>query len=365
MEEQELIRVGLQLRRDVEFYFGFRPKTPKTRPQLFTGYESVTVVRQVPQSRYQHLQSQNSSSSKKLRISRKSIQFIQQVSKDAKSSKQIQNQDALPQRSASTVIEVKSGAINATKGKQIPVRMIKIKLGDTGKTKPLSQVQEQQKKATEAKITTIAKGQDNTQNPNLKVLSKSIQSRIKEFQTVNPKLLKLNKGALNQRQSQLLNQHSNPKSVALESNEEVFDNIKQQLLSQKRQKADLFRHSTANSDSKFSSLNPKIVVKKSWKDGKIVQRISDLIQHSKTNSNMYESEEAKQSQNTQGSIDEGNQLGDLILEDIPATDEYDSDGVQFFNHNLQKRREPKIVSINMYGSFGESQGQEKSRNRGD
>ena len=58
-------------------------------------------------------------------------------------------------------------------------------------------------------------------------------------------------------------------------------------------------------------------------------------------------------------------MGDLVVEDMAMMDDYDSDGVQFFNQNFQKKREPKIVSINMYGSFGEPHVNEKSRNKGE
>ena len=63
-----------------------------------------------------------------------------------------------------------------------------------------------------------------------KLISKSIQNRIKDIQAVNPKLLKIKKGIIT-------NSNIKPATTSTKfgvtSNEEVFDCIKQQLLEEK------------------------------------------------------------------------------------------------------------------------------------
>lgn len=65
--------------------------------------------------------------------------------------------------------------------------MIKIKLANGSKTKPLQVSQFNNQNNEESKTPTP------TTNPVLKAVSKSIQSRVKDINAIDPKLLKIKK----------------------------------------------------------------------------------------------------------------------------------------------------------------------------
>eukprot|EP00347_Sterkiella_histriomuscorum_P003374 403364539 len=251
----------------------------------------------------------NSNSSKKLRISRKSIQFINHVSKDVKSRISQLNQDALPQRSVSLIYAanlsdsntatptltqkqsitssnqntpnmlqtpVMQGHTQSTPlqqpssfqsilrqnsklssvlsqgqtvlGKKFPVNMIKIKLANGGA------------KNNQLKILNT---QNNTKEESkrggsivIKSISKSIQSRIKDINAVDPKLLKIKQSILASgfNTKSPVTSSSNSQStlaqmgVIEQVGSQAFQDVKKLIMSKTRQKVDLY-----NSEIKSSS----------------------------------------------------------------------------------------------------------------
>ncbi|CDW71587.1 UNKNOWN [Stylonychia lemnae] len=371
IDEQFTQQIKIQLRPEVIFNQVFQEKKFMS-PQKMSVNNRICVLRQeiLPfetsfetqsRSNLNNQSSIQSSSSKKIRISRKSIQFIQQATKEAKTKAQQLNQDEVPQRSSSSFpysdrIQNESQNLG---GKLFPVKMIKIKLNDGQKTKPLLKEHINKNSMIEEE-----KNQKMT-NSVVKNFSKSIQNRIREFQAVNPKLLKIKKNFMNPQGKSNQQQSQQAKSLGINStSEEVFDNIKQQLMSQKRLKADLFRSClgdksqtkeistiVVNQESNLrvsKQLSLKNQTNNQFPKAKI-SRMSELI---KNNHQVLHIEDLDQKSFTEEATNE--------ISEIQSEDRNN----MFFNYDTSNTaiKQPRVISIDMYQNYTDVKKRDKSRN---